>query len=513
MCREFAERSENMKTQYKSGMIVSYVGFIISTISGFILPPMIIAHLGQELNGVYNALTSFSVYFGMMDLGLGTAIIRYVAKYRTDGEDDKVAKYLYVMRNVYFLICGITFLSGCVVTIYVPQIFKASIPEGYHFKAQLIFFISLLSVILTIFDNLYYSSIKAYEQFFVSRFSAIMRVVIRVTLIVLLLEFNFSVVAISFADFLATLIVMMFRMIYTKRKLAIKYMKPEKGEIKLKEIFGYSFYIVIYSLTEKVFWQLDKVVLGIMAGGVSVTIYTIGSQISSSISSVSSTVSSMYLPHAVKLSSKKEKYTSTMAQMARYQLFVIVPVLLGFIFYGKQFLELWVGEGYDESYRIAIVLIATLVPVLLQSYGEALLKALNIQKVYASAMTISVLCNIGLTVSFIPPFGALGAAIASAIVNVLRCIFMAFYYQRTLGVMIVSFIKKAFSGMIISVLIMAFSGYLIMRYIPLVGWIGLLVKVSLFVVVYVLSFYFNTFNDYEIAIVSSLLKRLYKRKG
>ena len=117
-----------MRAQYKLGMLTSYIGFVISTLAGFILPPMIIAHLGKELNGLYNALTSFSIYFGMMDLGLGTAIIRYVAKYRAEGNDGIISKYMYVMRNVYLVICSITLLIGTVFTFFVPYFLACTDP-------------------------------------------------------------------------------------------------------------------------------------------------------------------------------------------------------------------------------------------------------------------------------------------------------------------------------------------------------------------------------------------------
>ena len=501
-----------MKPQYKLGMLASYIGFAISTLSGFILPPLLIAHLGQELNGLYNALTGFSVYFGMMDLGLGTAIIRYVAKYRAEGEDEKIAEYLYVMRNLYFAICGITLFLGGIFTYFVPQIFAASIPAGYKGKARIVFFFSLLAIVLTIFDNLYYSTIKAYEQFFISRSSAIMRVILRVVLIVLLLNLDCSVVAVAFADFLAIFLIMIYRMIFMKRRLKVQYRKPARGAIQLKEIFGFSAYVIVYSLTEKVFWQLDKVVLGIMAGGISVTIYTIGSQISSSISSVSSTVSSMYLPHAVKTSTKGKEYTAVMAQMARFQLFVIIPVFLGFVFFGKDFLRLWVGEGYDESYKIALVLIVTLIPVLLQSYGEALLKAINIQKVYASAMVVSVAANILLTVLLIPHLGAYGAALASAIVNILRCVFMSFYYQNVLAIGIIPFLKLAFRGMLLCTCITATAGLSLSRLLNAGGWLGLFTEICIFVAVYSACAFYYAFNDYELSMAKGIIRRVIRRK-
>ena len=500
-----------MKTQYKLGMFTAYIGFAISTLAGFILPPLIIGHLGSELNGLYNALTSFSVYFGMMDLGLGTAIIRFVAKYRAEGEIDRIPKYLYVMRYIYTLICVFTMFIGFGIMLFVPNIFKSSIPAGYERQAQFVFLFSLLSIVVTIFDNLYYSTIKAYELFFTSRSSEIVRVILRVILIISLLNLGYSVVSISFADFLTTFIIMLYRMLYVKTNLAIQFQKPKANEISIKEVFAFSAYIVIYSLSEKIFWQLDKVLLGIMSGGISVTIYTIGSQISSSISSVSSTVSSMYLPHAVRTSKKEDNYTEIMAQMARYQLFVIIPVFLGFILFGRAFIHLWVGNGYDESFNIAVVLIATLIPVLLQSYGESLLKALNIQKVYATSMIVSVIVNILLTITLIPRIGAFGAALASAVVNVLRCIFMAFYYQRTLDIGIISFIKFTTKNMFMSILLSLFAGYCLIHIFSTPGWPGLILEIVVFTCVYVISVYFTALNDRELIIVHGIIGKIRKR--
>ena len=199
--------------------------------------------------------------------------------------------------------------------------------------------------------------------------------------------------------------------------------------------------------------------------------------------------------------------------MARYQLFVILPVFLGFIFFGKDFLLLWVGKGYNESYKIAVVLIATLIPVLLQSYGEALLKAMNIQKVYAGAMVVSVILNIGFTVILIPGYGAYGAALASAVVNVIRCMFMALYFQKTLNIGIIGFTKTAFQGLAIVIGISVATGMILSRFIHASGWFGLIVKVSLFAIAYGVSVYFISLNEHESAMMKKYLRKFTHRKA
>ena len=68
----------------KKGVILSYVGLIIDILSGMIYVPFLLRSLGQAEYGIYNLTTTISSYLLLLDLGIGNALVRYMAKYRVN---------------------------------------------------------------------------------------------------------------------------------------------------------------------------------------------------------------------------------------------------------------------------------------------------------------------------------------------------------------------------------------------------------------------------------------------
>ena len=64
----------------KIGVILSYVLMLIEVLSTLILTPFIIRTLGQAEYGVYKLVIAINAYLLLLDLGVGNAIIRYIAK-------------------------------------------------------------------------------------------------------------------------------------------------------------------------------------------------------------------------------------------------------------------------------------------------------------------------------------------------------------------------------------------------------------------------------------------------
>ena len=62
-----------------------------------------------------------------------------------------------------------------------------------------------------------------------------------------------------------------------KLKIKVKFRGFEKNI--LKEIFGYSIFIFLNTLVDKINWSLDQIVLGSVAGTVAVAIYAVAAQI------------------------------------------------------------------------------------------------------------------------------------------------------------------------------------------------------------------------------------------
>ena len=70
--------------QVKYGAILSYILIAVNSLQGFFMAPYILSQIGEGDYGVYKAIAAFSATILVMDLGIGTTVMRYTAKFRAE---------------------------------------------------------------------------------------------------------------------------------------------------------------------------------------------------------------------------------------------------------------------------------------------------------------------------------------------------------------------------------------------------------------------------------------------
>lgn len=98
--------------QVKIGAIFSYILIIANALWGFIVTPFILRMLGTSSYGVYKTISSLTSSMMVLDFGLGGTVMRYVAKYRVDCENEKIEPFIsMVICEAFILIVLITVIS------------------------------------------------------------------------------------------------------------------------------------------------------------------------------------------------------------------------------------------------------------------------------------------------------------------------------------------------------------------------------------------------------------------
>ena len=64
--------------QLKAGSLLSYVTLAVSCIIPILYTPVMLSILGQNAYGLYALTNSVVSYLGLLNFGMGSAVIRYV---------------------------------------------------------------------------------------------------------------------------------------------------------------------------------------------------------------------------------------------------------------------------------------------------------------------------------------------------------------------------------------------------------------------------------------------------
>lgn len=498
----------NNGKERKIGAVLSYFSITVNTVIQLLYTPLLVRMLGQSDYGLFSLVSSIIGYLTVLDLGFGNAIIVYTAKYRTQERYDELRK-LHGMFKVVFYIIGIfSGLLGLVLYFNVDSFFAKSMTDVEVQKMRIMMLILTFNLVVTFSFSLYNSIISAYEKFIYQKALAILSSVLKPMLMIPLLFLGYKSIALCVVITLVNIIVLLSNYIFCRYSLKLE-IKYQGFNFKLfKKIFSYSIWIFLAIIVDKVNWSVDNFILGAVSGTAAVSIYSIASTLNQLFLNLSTAISSVLLPKMSKLVANNvssEQLTDEMIKVGRIQNYVIFLMCSGLILFGKQFITLWVGDGFEESYYVTLLLIVPVCFPLIQNIGLSIMQAMNRFKFRSISTSIMAAFNVIISVILAKKMGATGAAIGSSISLIVCNIFIInIYYYKVLKLNVIRFWKNIFKQVIPFIIPIMFI-ILVMKFIVLDSWIGFLFYGSLYTLVYILVAYLFSMNDYERRIVTNLL--------
>src|ERR1700757_4782128 len=82
------------KGQILKNVSSSWFSLGVNVVTGFILSPFIVHHLGDEAFGLWILIFSITGYYGLFDLGIRSSIVRYVASYSATRDHAELSRLL-----------------------------------------------------------------------------------------------------------------------------------------------------------------------------------------------------------------------------------------------------------------------------------------------------------------------------------------------------------------------------------------------------------------------------------
>src|ERR1700752_3241493 len=133
------------KGQILKNVSSSWFSLGVNVVTGFILSPFIVHHLGDEAFGLWILIFSVTGYYGLFDLGIRSSIVRYVAKYSATDEHEELNRLVNTAMFSYSGIGAVTMAITTVATYYVNSIFPKITP-GFVVTARWLLFMVGTSV-------------------------------------------------------------------------------------------------------------------------------------------------------------------------------------------------------------------------------------------------------------------------------------------------------------------------------------------------------------------------------
>ena len=424
--------------QRKTGVILSYLTLTINFILGVIYTPIMLQSLGQSEYGVYSIAGSVSAFIAMLDLGFGQTMVRYIAKYRAL-EDKKGEESLNGMfLALYSIIAMFALIVGVIVLTNSGFIFgnKFTTDEIKIFK--IILEIMLINLVVSFPLSVFSSILNAYENFVMLKLVSLLSTILKYVSTLIILFMGYKSIGLAIVGVVVSIASQVVIAIYCLKVIKVKF-DFRKFDINVfKEIFVFASFVFLNILVDYLYDSTDKIILGAFRGTVAVSIFAVGTQFSIYFQQLSLAISSVFLPKITLMTTKtnyRTEVSNLFVSIGRIQYLLLSFVMSGFIIFGKQFIALWAGSDYSDSYYIAlIILLPSLIP-LSQNIGISVLRALNMQQFRSIVYIVIAIINVMISIPLAIKYGGIGSAIGTSSATILgQIVIMNWYYHNEIGI-------------------------------------------------------------------------------
>ena len=497
--------------QRKIGILLSYISIIVSTLIQLLYTPLLIRQLGQSEYGLYSLVSSIIGYLTILDLGFGNAIVVYTAKYNQKGEEEKALKMQGMFKLIFLLIGLIAIILGLVLYFNVNNIFGNTMTTIELSRMKTMMLILTFNLGITFPFSIYSAVITAFEKFTFLKVVSILNTLIKPIIMIPLLFLGFKSIAMCIVITIVNVVILLTNYFYCSYILKNKIKYKGFDKVIFKVIFSYSIWIFLNVIVDKVNWSLDQFILGAVSGTLAVSVYSVASQINSLFVNLSGAISGVMLPKVSKMVASDvstEELTNEMIKVGRLQFYIIFLLASGFLLIGRDFINIWAGKEYKDSFYVAILLILPACVPLIQNLAISICQAMNKHKFRAYITTAMAFVNAILSYFLAKKFGPIGSAIGTTFaIIVCNIIILNIYYHNNLKLNMIKFWSN------IGKIFMPLFGYLMI--IGIVKYLidfGNLWNLLFYGFIYTIGYFIISVkycaNDYE----SNIIKKLNFRK-
>lgn len=505
------------KSQMKYGALISYVLIVGNALFGLLVTPFVLKTLGTSSYGVYKTVGSISSSLLVLDLGIGGTLMRYIAKYRANGQDEKIGPFVSMMLCEMGILIPVVVAAELVLYSQLDSIYGANFSPQELLLAKQVYAVLSVSVVFTIVENFLNGIITGYNQFILGNGLKLLKLTTRILLIYFVLPAFPNAVFLVWIQLGLSMAGTLGQLLYVVRKIRIPRVfarEPwEKGVFK--ESFLYTFLMFLTALAVQVNNNLDNVIIGSFCGAEKVTVYSFGLVIFGMFEQLSTSISGVALPTVSRIVAREDWHAEIqkfIIRAGRVQFALLGAAVMGFAVLGKEFLGLWLGEGFDDVYIIVLILMIPSLFELCVNVCLAVLRAKNMLGFRTGILVLSTLLNLLVSIAGIHRWGYFSAALGTAASFLVgSLIIMNWYYYRKFGFNMFSIYGGILNRTWLCLLAAAAGTWISFRFLH-GSWLAFAANVAIFMAVYAAAMLAWGFTQQERAQVLSILRKFSRKQ-
>lgn len=348
-----------------SNLLWGWGSYLVIVIAGFIMPRLIDRHLGQAELGIWDFSWSLVGYLSYSNMGIGSSINRYVAKYRSLHDIQALRG---AVSSVFFVQNGISLfmiMGSAIIAFLLPTVFAEKLGEDLD-AAQWVVVLLGASLAAEQASGTFRGLITGCHRWDVHNVLNVSTSLGAFCAMLAVLLLGMGLKALATAYLSATLAFAVLRGLIAYRlcpELKISFTYANLPQAKEMVVFGWKSFVVnmaplllIQSTNVFIVGALGPAMLAVFSRSVALVRHM--ETIVNRFSFITTPIAS-----ALKAQGDSKEIKKFFCESCRMGIAITLPTILTLIFFGNTILAVWMGPNYASGWTLPLLAVGYFLPV------------------------------------------------------------------------------------------------------------------------------------------------------
>lgn len=427
----------------KVNALSNWVSLAVNIAIGFLLTPFIIRSLGKTGYGIWVFVCSLIGYYGLLNLGVGSAITRYIARYSVQKDPKGLGEVASTALAIFSVTAILAIALSFMLAGTIADFFNVGPAERAGF-VRLIWIVGLATGV-SFPGSVFGAIITAREHYVAKNIVVVLQELLRAGLTVLFVTVGWGLLGVGLAPLIASVFgiicnVLLFRIFAADITLRPSY--ANKRTLVMLLIYGGA--TTVISIADLLRINLDSFVIGKWMNMEAVGVYGVAALIVRYMARLISSTMGVLSPRFASLDGRgnKVELQRLFLRSLRISAFFSFGISFSAITFGPRFILVWAGADYSGAVPVLIIISAAYAFALSQNPSIILLYAMNKHHYYAFYTILEAAANVLLSILLVGQYGILGVALGTAIpMLIIKCLVMPVYVSRVSGMSLFRYLK------------------------------------------------------------------------
>ncbi|HWH14650.1 MAG TPA: oligosaccharide flippase family protein [Miltoncostaeaceae bacterium] len=425
--------------------VSNYAGQATILLTWFFLTPFLLDQLGSDVYALFVLATALMGYGSLLDLGLTSSVVRFVAELHARGETAALRDTVATGFVLSTLLGVATFAAGAVVAPLAPVLF--AVPDDQRAVTTQLVLLTAVSAGLVFPTGTLFAVLRGLQRFDLVNAVSIVATLLTAAATVVALLLGGGVLWVVGVGIPISIAMQVPAYLAVRRAapgLRLGQGRPRRHLVGRLVSFGWA--VLVVQGASQIKTRTDEIVIAVFLPVARVTPYALARRVAEAPQILTYQFVRVLMPLSAELGARDERDRLRRVLLTGTRLTLVAYLLLGtgVMALAGPFLAAWVGEEFRSAGVIMVLLVLAGVVDTAVWPAASVLQGISRHRPLALFAVVGALLNLGVSVVLIHPYGPTGVALGTLVAATVETLVLVVPYAlRVAEVSVTALLREA----------------------------------------------------------------------